>query len=84
MTENRIENYPQTNTTGALTTTNCIDYGQSWWPFYGQPNVYIQPYQGWSIPAVPTECSGDIHVFPCPHCDKCRCGKAMKTKGGGI
>lgn len=26
-------------------------------------------------------CHGDVHYFPCPHCDKCKCGKAtLKNK----
>lgn len=24
----------------------------------------------------PTVCTGETHVFPCPHCDKCKCGQA--------
>ena len=35
----------------------------------------------WLNPVEPTNCSGDIHVFPCPHCDKCKCGQAVKTEG---
>lgn len=27
-------------------------------------------------PSPPTHCSGEVHVFLCPHCDKCKCGKA--------
>lgn len=34
----------------------------------------------WPWPVAQTECSGDIHVFPCPHCNKCKCGKAIKTE----
>lgn len=59
-------------------TSNCIDYAP-WWPF-GVPMPCVQPLQWtWTVPAAPTECSGDVHVFPCPHCDKCKCGKAVKA-----
>ena len=30
---------------------------------------------------VQRECAGDVHVFPCPHCKKCKCGQAIKAKG---
>ena len=29
----------------------------------------------------PRECSGDVHVFPCPHCATCKCGKATLHRG---
>lgn len=32
---------------------------------------------------VPTECRGDVHVFPCKHCGQCKCGKARLAKDGG-
>ena len=57
-----------------ITTGNCCigDY----WPYtgngsYQNPSVY---YYHTNVP--PVECSGDVHVFPCPHCEKCKCGKA--------
>ena len=51
--------------------------GDAWpqtWPYYVQYPAYYQ-----SAPT-PVECSGDVHVFPCPHCDKCKCGKARKEQ----
>lgn len=46
---------------------------------------YNWPYNSWPYPWVntvitspPTDCFGDVHVFPCPHCDKCKCGGATK------
>ena len=55
----------------ATTTGNCVTYplgngGQTTlaYPYYYYTNI------------APTECSGDVHVFPCPHCEKCKCGKA--------
>ena len=61
-----------TMTTNELMATvqNCqIDWG----PFrQGQiPYQQIQPF-----PNPPSLCFGDVHVFPCPHCEKCKCGKA--------
>lgn len=35
-------------------------------------------YYYWPNSIQPTECSGDMHVFPCPHCDHCKCGDAIK------
>ena len=49
-------------------------------------NCYIDwtPWQYWYIqaPTPPRECSGDVHVFPCPRCQRCKCGKATLEKGG--
>jgi hypothetical protein len=62
-----------------LTTTT----GTAYWPYIGD---YYQPAHpmttGWitTIPAPPQECSGEVHIFPCPHCDKCKCGKATVSK----
>lgn len=28
----------------------------------------------------PTECSDDVHVFPCKKCGECKCGKAKLAK----
>lgn len=50
-------------------------------PFQPYPDYY-QPYQApftsgfISVVSTPTECSGDVHVFPCKKCGECRCGKA--------
>lgn len=60
---------------GTITTSNCIDYGQYTWPY---SNYWPST---WTVIESPRECSGDVHVFPCPHCDKCKCGKAtVKAK----
>jgi len=58
----------------APTISNChIDY-----PWGGQTgNVTPYVYHN----TMPVECSGDVHVFPCPHCGKCKCGKATVTRG---
>jgi hypothetical protein len=47
------------------------------------PITYPNTYPTWpsttatyvTVPP-PTHCSGENHVFPCPHCNKCKCGKA--------
>jgi hypothetical protein len=52
-------------------TGNCV-YPYTTYPYWTFPS--------WQAVTVsPTECSGDIHVFPCPHCNKCKCGKAAKV-----
>lgn len=43
----------------------------SWLTWYYPPRVEV---------TTPRDCAGDIHVFPCPHCDKCKCGGATKAK----
>lgn len=40
------------------------------WPYWGGYYQVVTP---------PTTCAGDVHVFPCPHCDRCKCGAATKT-----
>ncbi len=47
--------------------------------------VWVDPWQWprtpWQIvTAAPTVCAGDVHVFPCPHCRRCRCGKAALSE----
>lgn len=56
-----------------ITVGNC-----NVWPYGGQaggsggvPTITTYPYY-----VTPVECSGEVHVFPCPHCDKCKCGQA--------
>ena len=65
-----------TNTTGGSIQTGD-NVGGYWpytsWPYTSYPSVWVTPY---SYPVTPVECSGDVHVFPCPHCDKCKCGHA--------
>ncbi len=46
---------------------------------------YTQPVQ-WPVlirydyPPQSRVCSGDVHVFPCAHCDRCQCGAATVTR----
>lgn len=58
----------QTITTGGALQNCTIDY----WPYDQRQNYFNQFY----IRREPAECSAGVHVFPCPHCDKCKCGKA--------
>ena len=52
------------------------------WPWspnsgtYQNPSVYY-----YHTVTPPVECSGDVHVFPCPHCEKCKCGAATVKRG---
>lgn len=63
--------YPFGQTAPTITTSSCnIDY-----PWNGQTGSYVTP-SIYYYHASPVECAGDVHVFPCPHCDKCKCGKA--------
>lgn len=64
-------------------TVGCIQ----WSPIDGDGVFPYQPYQPpaqtwyvapWIV-ATPTDCAGIAHVFPCPHCNKCKCGKAQKV-----
>lgn len=57
---------------GCLTVTG--DNGVPYW----QQTVY--PYY-YAVTQPPRECSGDVHVFPCPHCEKCKCGQATVKRG---
>jgi hypothetical protein len=65
---------------GLTTTTGNAG---SCWPFIGdycQPSYPTTTTWITTAPVVPQDCSGDVHVFPCPHCDKCKCGKATVSK----
>lgn len=59
-----------------ITTGNCTigDY----YPWVQNPNTWY-----YHTVHAPVECSGDVHVFPCPHCEKCKCGKATVKRDGG-
>ena len=63
-----------------MTTNELMETAQNCqfdWPFtvtYPYQQTQYVPYQQLTI--APTVCSGDMHVFPCPHCEKCKCGKA--------
>jgi len=59
---------------------NCIVPIGDWFPTT-IPNIVTVPswtYNTW--PAPPTECGGDVHVFPCSRCMTCKCGKATLKK----
>lgn len=71
---------------GTMTTTELMQQFTStgnvsindYWPWNGLTGTYVPPPTVWYYHTVPTpvECAGDVHVFPCPHCEKCKCGKA--------
>lgn len=63
----------QTITTGNITVGSVLPYvyPQGWWNGYP---LYQNGY--YYVTQAPTECCGDVHVFPCPHCEKCKCGAA--------
>lgn len=63
-----LNTYP---TSTSITTGNTGDF-----PLTTGVSYYYWPYP-WNT-SVPTECAGEVHVFPCPHCDQCKCGGAMK------
>lgn len=44
------------------------------WPHSSYIPYYAPPQ--WSVTIPPRVCSGEVHVFPCPHCEKCKCGAA--------
>ena len=44
------------------------------------PYAQLYSYPQYVVMSVPTECSGDVHIFPCKHCRECKCGKAKLTK----
>jgi hypothetical protein len=66
-----LTNGPFDNGMAQMITTGGTMPIYDQWPW--QQTVYY-PYQQFQSP--PAFCSGDVHVFPCPHCDKCKCGKA--------
>ena len=49
-----------------------------WWQVY--QTGYLLPlypsYPTVTVTTTPQVCAGEVHVFPCPHCKKCQCGKA--------
>jgi len=61
-------------------TVGCVQQVNPWqntWP----NGIGTLPQQGGylTVSTVPTQCSGDYHVFACEHADKCKCGKANRT-----
>jgi len=58
-------------TGGYVPTTTSGSVYEPWGTGYVTPSVYY-----YHTVTPPVECSGDVHVFPCPHCEKCKCGKA--------
>lgn len=69
--------------TAAPMTQTITTGGGYWadgvWHAYFGDTVY-QPYY-WHVVEPPRDCAGDVHVFPCPHCDKCKCGAATVKRG---
>lgn len=45
------------------------------WPSNHNCIPYVQAPQ-WHVTLPPQMCSGEVHVFPCPHCATCKCGAA--------
>ena len=64
------------NTTGETLTTGVVQFYPYTQPWNGYPT-----YNYLYTTVQPTECSGDIHVFPCAKCGDCKCGKAKLAKG---
>lgn len=68
-----------------LSVTSSGLFGQqsniSWGDNTYQPwNIgYYYPYPV-TVTEKPRECSGEVHVFPCPHCAKCKCGATTKVE----
>ena len=44
---------------------------------------YWYPTYPLTFTTQPTECSGDVHVFPCKRCRTCKCGKATLSAKKG-
>jgi hypothetical protein len=61
-----INDLIQTTTSGGTLMDHQL---YRYWPYQTTPTYYYSTI-------TPVECAGDTHVFPCPHCDKCKCGKA--------
>ena len=59
-------------TGGYVSPSPTFFYYDYWYPYYQSVRVEH-----------PRECVGDLHVFPCPHCDSCKCGGAVKAKQDG-
>ncbi len=45
-----------------------------------QPYVPLTDWPIVTYLAPPTVGTGDVHIFPCPHCRRCRCGKATLSE----
>ena len=59
----------------AITTTGQItQLTSSTWPCWQDGTNWYPREHLWSVG--PTQCAGDVHVFPCPHCALCKCGQA--------
>lgn len=64
-----------TTSGGAAQAGNIGTYG-----YWGETGMWPSNYY-LHVTQPPTVCCDDVHVFPCPHCDKCKCGKAtLKNK----
>lgn len=62
-----------------------LTVGNTWpgWP--GWPGFPIDSwaspfYVSWPWYITPNDCTGDIHVFPCPTCGTCKCGAATMRR----
>lgn len=84
---NELQNMSVSNNSGgggSLTSfgglaSGCVQFYPYTQPCNGYPSYqYIYVTQ-----TAPTECSGDVHVFPCAKCGDCKCGKAKLAKGQG-
>jgi hypothetical protein len=65
-----------------MDSSNSFEY-YPWWQVYPTgPRPYEVPEPMWTntYQTVPTECSGDVHVFACKKCGECKCGKAKIAK----
>lgn len=66
--------------TGLVTHSNGL--GQiDYWPWYPNTGAVTTGYV--HVTETPRECSGEVHVFPCPHCEKCKCGAATVKRVKG-
>lgn len=67
----------KTTTSGNSLTAGCVQMYPYDYPNHSGgciPNWWPQQYIYTTVQ--PQICSGDVHVFPCPHCEKCKCGAA--------
>ena len=61
---------------GCVQTVGNLQY----WPYPTTYPIYHPIYYYYPQIVAPTECIGDVHVFPCAHCGECKCGKAHLAK----
>jgi hypothetical protein len=74
------ENVMQYNSSLNQAAQNWIgDIQYSNTPIYPAHNPY-PVYYYYPASISPIICSGNCHVFNCLHCNKCQCGKAVKSE----